>query len=420
MIKRIVDLYKKSFSGLSRDIWLLSLVTLVNRSGTMVIPFMMIYLTQELDFSLTHAGIVLMIAGLGSLLGSGLGGFLTDKLGHYRVQFWSLYLGGLMFMTLLFVESFWSICLAVFFLSIVADAFRPALMSSIAIYAKPENQTRSLSLIRLAINLGMAIGPAVGGLLAGTLGYHWLFLLDGLSCMLAGVVFWMLMEDKKAPPKTVKQETVEVDMGLVQSPYQDKLYMAFMVFLFLNAVVFMQLFYTVPVFYKEILTLTEFEIGLMMALNGGLIFIFEMPLVYIFERKYHKVSLISIGVIMVGLSFLVFNLPGPIILIAVLAMILISFGEIIVFPFSNSFVLDRSKAENRGKYMGLYAMTFSGASILAPGLGAYLVANIGFTLFWIILMIISVISMVGFLWIRPQLSSGIKGREEIDIKTAVA
>ena len=156
----LLRLYRDSFAGLSPAIWWLALITLINRSGTMVLPFLTIYLTQALDFSLQQAGWVMSCFGLGSVAGSYLGGYFTDRVGYYRVMFWTLFLSGGAFLLLMLVKTMLWFCLAVFLLSLIADGFRPASMASIAAYAKPENRTRSLSLIRMAINTGWSIGPA--------------------------------------------------------------------------------------------------------------------------------------------------------------------------------------------------------------------------------------------------------------------
>ncbi|MCB0644909.1 MAG: MFS transporter, partial [Phaeodactylibacter sp.] len=171
MLQRTIQLYANSFAGLSRDIWLLSFITLVNRSGTMVLPFLTVYMTAGLDFTLTQAGMVMGFFGGGSMLGAWIGGKLTDRFGFYGVMFGSLVFGGAGFIGLIFVQSFWELCIAVFILSSIADTFRPAVFAAIAAYSKPENLTRSSTLLRLAINLGFSVGPAVGGVLAATVGY---------------------------------------------------------------------------------------------------------------------------------------------------------------------------------------------------------------------------------------------------------
>ena len=142
MISRTFQLYRSSFAGLSRESWLLSFVMLVNRSGTMVIPFMTLYLTSsKMGRSLTEAGVVLGLFGLGSILGAFIGGKLTDRIGFSIVQKGTLFFGGILFIILGQVTSYPLICLFSFILSVVNEAFRPANSAAIARYSTPANRT---------------------------------------------------------------------------------------------------------------------------------------------------------------------------------------------------------------------------------------------------------------------------------------
>src|SRR5579862_3973139 len=188
MLTRAFSLYRNAYSGLSRSTWLLSTVMLVNRSGTMVIPFMTIYLTQpSMGYTIGQAGAVMGLFGLGAVCGGFIGGRLTDKLGFHPVQLITLAGGGLMFMVLGQMTSYPMICITTFILSLVNEAFRPANSTAIAHYSKEENRTRSYSLNRLAINLGWAIGGAMGGILA-SINYHLLFWVDGGTNLAAALL----------------------------------------------------------------------------------------------------------------------------------------------------------------------------------------------------------------------------------------
>src|SRR5690606_32331404 len=126
-------------------------------SGTMVIPFMTVYLTQELNFSIAQAGSVLAVFGIGSIIGAYLGGKLSDRFGFYAIQFWSLLLNGIFFIILGQMHTLPSIMLVIFLMSVLGEAFRPANASAVAFYSTAENRTRSYSLNRLAINLGWSV-----------------------------------------------------------------------------------------------------------------------------------------------------------------------------------------------------------------------------------------------------------------------
>ena len=166
MFYKAINIYKESFSGLSHSVWLLCLIMFINRAGAMVLPFMTLYLTDDLHFTKTSAGWVMGAYGAGSILGAYIGGQLTDRFGYYYIQFYSLVLGSLLLFLLVFLEGFYVITATVFMFAAISDTLRPANSVAIAAYATEENRTRSFSLMRFAINLGFSIGPVDGGLVA--------------------------------------------------------------------------------------------------------------------------------------------------------------------------------------------------------------------------------------------------------------
>ncbi|MEZ4935499.1 MAG: MFS transporter [Saprospiraceae bacterium] len=399
MSLKVFSLYRKSISGFSPQIWLLSLVTFINRSGTMVIPFLSVYMTIELGFSIVEAGWVLLCFGLGSLAGSYLGGYLTDKIGYYWVMFWSLFGGGLMFIMLGFVDTIVLMGLIVFLTSTIADALRPAVMTAIAVYSKPENRTRAFSLIRMAINFGWAMGPAIGGWLVSYKGYWTLFWADGLTCMAAALLFVFFMKAKKVE----KEQEVSISTGPSQSPYRDKEYLFFLFLTLIGAIVFMQFLYTLPVFYKEKLEFSEMTIGNILALNGLLIAFTEMPLVYTLERKIKAIDNIWIGVSMYGVAYIMLNLTvGSSFFIAITSMIILSIGEMFNMPFTNTFAISRASEENRGAYMGLFTMTYSLAHVIGPPLGTQTVHHFGFEALWNLMGAMSLVATIGFLYLKKR------------------
>ena len=376
MLDKTFTLYRNALSGFSRDIWTLSIIMLINRSGMMVLPFMSIYLTNVLSFSLTQAGVVLSSFGAGALAGTFLGGKLTDRIGFYPVMVWTLLLQGVMFFILLQADTFIWICIIMFITSAIGDAFRPANFVAISAYSLPENRTRALGLQRLAINLGMAIGPAVGGLIATNGGYSWLFIIDGFTCLMAGVALKISLKPKVAH----KPEVGKKVKG--PSPYRDLRYLFFLFLVLLNAIAFFQLFTTLPVFLKEHIGLLESHIGQLMAFNCLLIVIFEMPLIYSIEGRWSKLQITTFGGLLVGFSYVIFNIFGWSFGIAILVMLVLTFGEILTLPFLSSIAMERSERGNKGDYMGLYTMVYSVAHIVAPTLGMQVASQWNFHVLW--------------------------------------
>ncbi|MFM2138753.1 MAG: hypothetical protein RJA57_1060, partial [Bacteroidota bacterium] len=305
MVRTLAAQYRKAYSGLSRETWLLSLIMLINRSGTMVVPFMTLYLTSpEKGYTIGQAGVIFGLFGAGAFFGAWLGGRLTDRIGFFPVQLITLSGGGILFMVLGQMGSYPLIALFCFLLSFVNESFRPANSTAIAHYSVAENRTRSFALNRLAINLGWAVGGAMGGFLA-SIDYELLFWVDGATNLFAALLLLLLL--RRTPGKTERLR----DEGDQRAPkvLEDRKYLGFILVTFLFASCFFQLFTNVPVFYKRALQLTESEIGLLMALNGLLIALFEMVLVYRMEGRRNAKGLIVTGIGLVGLSFLMLNLP---------------------------------------------------------------------------------------------------------------
>ena len=386
MLQRVFRAYVGSFSDLRREVWLLAFITFINRAGTMVIPFLSLYLTKNRGFSLEEVGWILTFFGLGSVAGSWLGGKLVDSIGHYKTMALSLLLSGVLFIFLQFPVSFWGICAGIFIVMLVADAFRPAVFVAINAYSKPQNRTRSVTLIRLAINLGFSAGPAVGGLIIAGAGYSGLFWVDGITCILAGVLLLKLLHPKKAVENP--QEIISIPKSMMK----DKPYLVFIGAMILFGFVFLQYFSTMPLYYARVHFLSEFEIGLLLGMNGFLIFLFEMPLIKYLESKVRS-SLFHVitGAVLVAISFLLINLTGWV-GIVVVGMIFLTIGEMIAFPFSNSFALKRAEGGKQGAYMGLFSIAISAGHIFGHNSGMQLISSFGYTLTWNVMILLSLIA----------------------------
>jgi MFS family permease len=264
MITKSISQFTNSFRGLPRAVWLLSAVSLINRSGAMVISFMALYLTQALHFNIKDAGYIMSCFGAGSIAGAYLGGYLTDRLGYYRVQIATLIGGGILLLVLMLMRDFWALCFITFIWSLVSEAFRPANTVAIKQHSDEATRTRSMSLMRVAVNLAISFALIVGGLLA-SLGWNWLFWADALTCFGAAIMLKMSLQEKSTPEKATG-ERIQATVGEKQgsnSAYRDKDYLLFILLTFLGATVFMQIMWTVPAFFKVEYGWNEATIGMM-------------------------------------------------------------------------------------------------------------------------------------------------------------
>jgi predicted MFS family arabinose efflux permease len=380
--------YIDNFRGFSREVWILAVVTFINRAGTMVLPFLSKYLKEDLGFSYSQVGWIMVCFGVGSLVGSWLGGKLTDKIGFYKIMIFSLMTSGVFFLFFQYITSFVGLCIGIFIIMIVADMFRPAMFVSLGTYAKPENRTRALTLVRLAVNLGIALGPALGGLIIMGIGYSGLFWVDGLSCILAIGIFALLVKEVKPNLKQQKDKNQIQEKTYI---WKDAPFLFFLINSFLMAMIFFQLYTTLPLYHHDKYLLTEFQTGLLMTLNGLLIFLFEMPFVSYFEqKKSNHLKIILFGSLLMSLSFAVLLIDAWV-GILIVSIVLMAFGIMFVFPFSNAFALSRAPKGKEGLYMGYYTMSFSVAHIASSKTGMEIIDNFGYLTNWMVMFLLGII-----------------------------
>lgn len=396
MLKAGLQRYINNFKGFSREIWILTLITFINRAGTMVLPFLSKYLKEDLHFSYSEVGWVMVCFGTGSIIGSWLGGKLSDKIGFYKIMIFSLLVSGLMLFVIQFITSFIGLCISMFLIMVVADMYRPAMFVSLGAYTKPENRTRALTLVRLAINLGFAAGPALGGIIIMTIGYNGLFWVDGATCIIAILIFWLKVKEKKKTAFRDKEHPGEI---LTHSVFKDKPFWIFLFTCLVSGVLFFQVFTTIPLYHKEQFNLTEFQTGILLTMNGLLIFFLEMPIVsYVERNKISKIKVVAFGCLMMAISLflmLVNTWAG----ILIIMMLFMTFGEMFAFPFSNSVALSRAPKGHEGRYMAIYTMSYSLAHIVSAKLGMEIIEYFGYQMNWLFMGILGLMGMLSGVWV---------------------
>ncbi len=379
----LLRIYADSFKGLSKEAWMLSIVMLINRSGSMVLPFLGVYMTDQLEFSIKESGIVLSFYGVGSVIGSWLGGYFTDKFGEYRVQSTSLFLSAPLFLLIPIFTSVEGMALIILLQSIISETFRPANSVAITKYARPENLTRAFSLNRMAINLGFSIGPALGGILS-SVSYELLFITNAVGAILAGIFYVRFFRkrhkiyQKKMKEKSMVKDTLEKE----RSPYRDSPFLVYCLLCAIFSVCFFQFFNTIPIFYKEVAHLDQKSIGYILGYSGFIIVVLEM-LVVNFADKYLTIAkTLLYGILMCAAAYAMLAINHHISLI-MLSISILSVGEILVLPFMSTITALRSGKTNQGAYMGLNGMTFSISFIITPLLGTSVASDLGFNTLWI-------------------------------------
>jgi len=284
------------------------------------------------------------------------------------------------------------------------DGIRPASGVAIAQFTDPALQTRAYGLQRMAGNLGWSIGPAVGGVLA-EIDYAWLFIVDGITTGVGAVFllwFFGFRRYAKGDAAAQKQKQAEQQGNPGGSPLSDGHFLCFLFLMLLVALVFFQFHATYPKYLEDEYALTKPQIGLIFSLNTVIIVVFEMLLVN-YVSRFSLLRAIGWGCFFACLGFGM--LPAShATWFAVVSMLVITAGEMFMFPLASGFVAARSNGRNQGMYMSWYVMMFSLASLIAP-LAGTAVYELGHHLFWHASLGVGVFVLVGLMWLAKQVEA---------------
>jgi MFS family permease len=391
---------------LPREIWILFAATLVNRCGTMVLPFLVLYLTRELKISASHAALALTVYGIAALLTMPVSGWLTDRFGSLFVMRGSLLLSGFMLFLFPLAHHFAAILGITFAFAMLNESVRPPSLALVSELVKPPQRKQAFALSRLAVNLGMSVGPAIGGILA-LYSFRILFFADGVTSILAALVLMFgwpatlrtnASEPKWDEPEDLGREIEAEGASLLAAShpvadlraFRNRRMLYFLVALIPTQLVFFQLTSTVPLFLVHYLRLPESIYGTVFTLNTLMIVVLELPLNNAMAQWSHRRTL-TLGAFLYAIGFGSFALAkGPMGIFA--AVVVWTFGEMILMPGSAAYAAEIAPTGRRGEYMGLYTMSFSFAFSLGPWLGAMLLERHGPQALWGIALVSGCIS----------------------------
>lgn len=366
---------RSDLARLPAEAWALFLATLINRTGTMVLPFLVLYLTRSLGFPAGTAGAMLGVYGVASIAAAPLAGRLSDRIGARTIMLTSLLSTGVLLLLFPLAKTLVAVTVATVLFALANELFRPASLSVVTSLVPPDLRKQAFSVQRLAINLGMSVGPAVGGFLAQT-SFLSLFVVDGVTSLLAFAVLAFAPWRAASGGTGTRAGHADVRAGL-----HDRRLLFFLVALLPAAVVFFQHESSMALFVVQDLGLTATVYGLLHTVNTVLIVFLEVPLNSFMGRYPHRTSLV-LGALLTGAGFgaLVFARTA---FAVALTVVIWTFGEMFLLPSLAAHVADLAPEERRGEYMGLYTMAFGGAFALGPWAGTLVLTRFGADTLWI-------------------------------------
>lgn len=364
-----------------------------NRCGSMAVPFMGLYVTQSLHRTEMDAGLIITLFGVGSIMGSAMGGKLTDMIGFRPVQILSSIIGGLLFILFSTITHFSTLCVLAVVISFFSEAFRPANFTAVAHYAQEGTITRSYSLNRLAVNIGWSVGISLAGIIA-SINYKLLFIVEGGVSIIVGILILSFLPKVKDFMKQAKENASKM---MIMKPWQDAFYMQFILLTTVFITCAFLMFRIVPVFFKEQWHIDEFAIGLIIGLNGLVIALFEMIMINKIEAKRSPMFFIIIGAVFFATSYIMLSAPFSFhIAMAIITIVVFTGGEMFALPFINTIVINRSNEHNRGLYAAGYTLSWSFAQVIGPLAGFFIAKNLGYNTLWMGLALMLLLCAWGF------------------------
>ncbi|MDT0463521.1 MDR family MFS transporter [Streptomyces gibsoniae] len=379
---------RETVSGLPREFWWLWTSTLVNRLGAFVATFMALYLTLDRGYSASYAGLVASLHGLGGVVSSLGAGVMADRLGRRPTLLIAQSSTALSVALLGFMRDPVAIAAVAFVVGMAANASRPAVQAMMADIVRPEDRLRAFSLNYWAINLGFAVSSMAAGFIA-EFSYLAGFLIEaGMTMICAIVVFVKLPESRPAP---VAEETGEdVRLGTV---LRDGRFMSVVGLSFLVALVFQQGSVGLPVAMGRA-GFTPADYGLAIAVNGVLIVALQIPVTRFIEHRDPR-RLLVVSSLLAGYGFGLTAFAGSIGVFA-LTVCVWTLAEIVNAPTQTGLVVRLSPVRGRGRYQGMYTLSWSVASLIAPLMSGVVIDRFGAAWLWALCAVVGMVAAVGY------------------------
>jgi MFS family permease len=356
--------------------WWLWAATFTNRLGTFLVPFLAFYLTQKLGYSVGTSGAVVTTFALGGVVGSFVGGRLADDIGYGRTLSGAGLVAAAAVGALAVVHELAAIVVLVLLYGAANSAVRPVTYAMVADVAPPAELPRAYALTSWATNVGYALSPIVGGLLAAQ-SYTALFVCDAATTLaFVGIAAARLL-DHEPPESPVAQG--EAGALPERTVLRDRAFVGVLALNTIFTLVYMQQRTTLPIVMARS-GLNPSTFGTVFAVNGGLVVLLQVPATRLLSR-FPRDAVLALGTLLTGVGFGLTVWCSSALAYAG-AIAVWTLGEIAYAPFVNTLVAELAPRAARGRYQGVYQTTANVASFAAPILGAFLLERGGEAGLW--------------------------------------
>jgi len=389
--------FRNAFHRFEPELWLVAVIQFFTVIGLSIcIPFLSLYLYQDRGLSMTLVGMILLVAGLCSAISQALGGALSDRFGRRPILLVAVLVSVFLYSGLAVLIGISAPVLTIAIVYIAARSMltttRPVISAMVADFTSKERLTEAYGILRIGANMGWAAGPAIGGYLATFLPYGWLFGIAPLTCGIVSlIIFFFIRESSHGTSKGVGFRSMLTIAN-------DRPFLFFAVISILLFIVMGQMVSTLSIFTVDMLGFSKAQYGLLLALNGLIVIFFQYPMTLAL-RRVAKFRALILGSLLYAFGYLSLGWITQFGW-ALVAMAVITGGEIIHAPVSLSVIGELSPQDQRGRYMGLFGLSQTIGMAIGPLLGGILLDAFPFNpeLVWAPIALIALIAAIGYYW----------------------
>ena len=391
------------YNNFPRRFWIVVAVLFIDRiGGTILWPFFSLYITGKFNVGMTQAGIVLGVLSAFGLIGSMIGGGLTDKFGRKSIILGGLIFSALSTLSLGLVKEFSMLIPLAVFIGLLSNISGPAHQAMVADILPEEKRQEGFGILRVVANMSWIIGPIIGGFVANR-SYFLLFVIDAvISCLVAVLVFIKIPETK--PESSQEPESIIktfMGYGIVVKDYA---YVAFLLVSMLMLIVYQQMYNSLSVFLRDTHGVAPQVFGILMIASPVTVILFQFYTTRVI--KYRPAFLMmALGTFFYMIGFGMFGFVASTWLFAA-ALVIITIGEMIIMPTSSALAANFAPEQMRGRYMAIFGLSWGIPAIIGPSAAGLIMDNYNPFLLWYVAAGISAVAIGGFyvlhLWLGKR------------------
>jgi len=392
----MIDRLRDTYHDYPRNFWVLVGASFTDTIGSTAFrPFFALFITQHFGVGMTEAGLLFAVFALSSFVGGILGGAMADRVGRKSIMVFGLVASALSSLMLGLASTLSAVLVLVVFVGILSDFAGPARQAAVVDMLPEAKRGEGFGVLRVAGNLAWIVGPSIGGILAAH-SFLWIFVLDCITSFIAAIIVARAIpETRPAGATSQAHESLGRTFQGYGTVLRDRVYLGFLAVSALMNLVYIQMYTTLSVYLYDVHGVPANGYGYLMSMNAVIVVMYQIWLTRRL-RPYRALSLMALGTGLYAIGFTLYGFVGAYVLFAV-AMVIITFGEMIVIPTSSALAARLAPEDMRGRYMAIFGASWVVSATLGPSAGGYLLDNYNPNLIWYLCGLVSLVAIGGFL-----------------------